>query len=138
MKFQRLPVLGVAFVLALVLQTPLLAQTTPPNADSDAECGLDCYDLFDWATVQDATGTNIPNYSEGLANDANCTTTIEASAEYVGADSNGPDLVGTSIGANLQGTSTDTWTIDFGVPLTSPVINFSALKITSDVLIKRL
>ncbi len=113
----------------------LNAQVTPTDANTDAECGADCWDLFSWSTVQDGSGTNIPNFSEGVANDANCNTTIDASAEYFGADSNGPDLVGTSIGANLQGTSTDLWVIGFGEELTSPVINFSALETSTNVLI---
>ncbi len=113
----------------------LSAQVTPPGADTDAECGADCWDLFSWSQVQDGSGNNIPDFSEGLASDANCNTTIAGSAEYTGADSNGPDLTGTAMGANNQGISTDMWVIGFGTPLTSPVIEFSGLRTNTEVLI---
>ena len=128
--------LTIIWGLLLVLSQGLLAQVTPPGANTDAECGGDCYDLFSWSPVQDGSGNNIPNFSEGVASDANCNTTITASAEYTGADSNGPDLTGTSIGANFQGASTDNWLLGFGEPITGLVLNFSALRTDSEVLIR--
>ncbi|MEM7575658.1 MAG: lamin tail domain-containing protein, partial [Bacteroidota bacterium] len=128
-------ILTLALLAAVFGATQLNAQITPANANSDAECGADCWDLFSWSTVPDGSGGTTPNISEGLALDANCAREISASATYTGADSNGPDLVGTAIGANLQGTSVDSWEIQFGESLTNPVFSFSALETTTDVLI---
>ncbi|MEO0628451.1 MAG: hypothetical protein AAFY91_15760, partial [Bacteroidota bacterium] len=113
----------------------LSAQVTPAGANSDAECGADCWDLFSWSNSVDTDGNNIANQSTGIASDPNCAREISGTAIYSGADSNGPDLVGTSIGANLQGTSTDQWQITFGEALTDPVLSFSALESTTEVLI---
>jgi len=126
---------------SLILSLGILnAQVTPPGADSDAECGADCWDLFSWSPVQDGSGNNIPNYGEGEANDAGCNTIIGSTVEYEGDDPNGIDLSGTSIGANLQsdpnGTAwTDTWTLGFSTPLTNPVVNITGLFSDSDVCI---
>lgn len=104
------------------------AQMTPPNANSDAECGGDCYALFNWSPVDDGTGSNIEFYGEGVAMDANCNTIIEGAIEYDGNDTS-IDASGTAFGANLQGNTawTDTWTVTFGTDLTNPVFNFSGL-----------
>jgi len=121
--------LSLVLFCVLFSMSGLNAQITPPNADTDAECGADCWDLFSWGPVDDGTGSNIPNYGEGEANDANCNTIIDGSIEYEGTDSNGADVTGTAFGANFQGTSawTDTWTVTFGTSLTNPVFNLSAL-----------
>ncbi len=112
----------------------LQAQVTPLNANSDAECGADCWDIFSWSPEQDGSGNNIPGVGVGEANDANCNTVIDVGVEYEGNDTS-PDVTGTAIGANLQGSSpwTDTWTFSFGLPLTNPVFNMSALFFDSQV-----
>jgi len=104
-----------------------LAQVTPPNADSDSECGADCYDLFSWTPFEDAAGNVVSG--EGEAADAGCNTIISGEVEYVGTDATGPDYSGTGVGANQQGSTpwTDDWTFTFGADLTNPVINLSGL-----------
>ena len=121
------------FLICFSVIGGLNAQNTPPGANTDAECGGDCWDLFNWSPVQDGAGNNIPNFAEGTANDANCSTTIDATVEYTGADSNGPDLTGVEVGANLQGASTDQWVFSFGEALTNPVFDFDALMASSVV-----
>ena len=113
------------------------AQVTPPNANSDAECGGDCFDLFNWGPVQDGSGTNVPNYGEGISQEAPCNTIIESTVEYEGNDPNGIDLTGIFLGANLQGTTpwTDTWSLGFDTPLTNPVIDINNLFADSEVCI---
>jgi len=125
------------FMISFSLTQQISAQVTPPNADSDAECGADCYDLFSWSPEQDGAGNNIPGVGVGEANDANCNTIIDASVEYEGNDAT-PDVTGTSVSANNQGTSpwTDTWTFSFGLPLTNPVFNMTALFGDTDVVFK--
>ncbi|MEM9821306.1 MAG: T9SS type A sorting domain-containing protein [Bacteroidota bacterium] len=122
------------FLILFLLASAQLtwAQVTPAGANTDAECGEDCWDLFSWTAFTDNDGNVVGG--EGLAADANCNTTIDAFVEYTGADAT-PDFSGTTIGANSQGTSTDSWALSFGTPLTSPVISFSALETGSEVLI---
>ena len=122
-------------IFSFFLFANISAQVTPIDANSDAECGPDCWDLFTWSPVEDGTGTDIPNYAEGVAQDANCFTTISGSVEYIGNDPNGIDDTGTLIGANQQGTSpwTDEWTFSFSDALTNPVYNFNALFSDSQV-----
>ncbi|NNE15879.1 MAG: hypothetical protein HKN51_12925, partial [Saprospiraceae bacterium] len=122
------------FVLFSTVSFSLNAQVTPPGADSDAECGADCWDLFQFTPFMDAGGNVIGG--EGLASDNNCNTTIDAFVEYDGMDSNGPDFSGTSVGANNQGISTDTWTFSYGTALTNPVFDFGGLRTNTNVLIK--
>ena len=109
------------------------SQVTPPGANTDAACGADCWDWFNWGTVQDGSGTTIPNFAEGVATDNNCFTSIEGSIEYSGSDSNGPNFSGIQFSANNQGTSTDCWTVSFGTPLTNPVFVFDNLETGSVV-----
>lgn len=103
-----------AFLLSF---TPsfIYSQVTPAGADTDAECGPDCWSWFNW-TPLDA------NNAEGVASDANCSVSIDGTAEYEGSDPNGVDLSGNTLAANMQGTSKDTWTFTFSTPLTDPVI----------------
>ena len=121
--------------LCIFLISPQLsAQVTPPGATNDAGCGEDCFGFFVFAPLEDGAGNEIPNLGEGVAEDNNCNTIIDATIEYSGADTS-PDLTGASFGANNQGTSTDNWTVTFGTELTNPIIAFGALKTQTPILI---
>ena len=122
------------FLILIVPFVFLSAQVTPPNADSDADCGADCYDLFSFSPQLDGNGVPIPNIGDGLAQDNNCNTIIDAEVEYEGNDTN-IDVSGTAVAANMQGTTawTDTWTYTFGTSLTNPVFQLSSLFSDSEV-----
>ena len=121
--------------LCIFLISPQLsAQVTPPGATNDTGCGEDCFDFFNFAPLTDGAGNTIPNVAEGVAEDNNCNTIIDGAIEYSGADTS-PDLTGSQIGANNQGTSTDNWTVTFGAELTNPIIQFSALRTQTEILI---
>ena len=123
------------FTFSFFLFSNLSAQVTPTGANSDAECGADCWDWFNWSPVQDGTGTPIPEYAEAVAEDANCFTSISGSVEYSGNDPNGIDNTGIEIGANMQGTTawTDEWSFSFSEALTNPVFDLDALFNDSEV-----
>ncbi len=114
-----------SFLIFMLLAFNLSAQVTPPNADSDAECSPDCWDWFDWMAALDLSGNPIPE-GDGLAEDPNCSASIEGYFEYEGSDPNGLIFPGNAIEANLQGTSKDTWTFTFDTPLTNPVIELGS------------
>ena len=119
-------------IFILFISINSYSQVTPPNADSDAECGADCYDIFNWTPVADPAGNVLGG--EGFAEDSGCSTTIEGFVEYTGV--NNPDLSGSSVGTTASNGDTDNWQFTFGTALTNPVINLGALQTDSEVTIK--
>ncbi len=122
----------VAFVFFLSVLN-VHSQVTPPNANSDADCGADCWDLFNWTPVSDPSGNVIG--AEGIASDNGCSTSIDGFLEYEGNDPT-PDFSGTAVGTTQPGGTTETWTFTFSQALTNPVINLGALRTSSEVTIK--
>ena len=114
-------------VLSMITMQISFSQVTPIDADSDGECGPDCFDLFSWSPQQDADGDNLPFTGDGIAETNSCNTIIEAEVEYAGNDLF-IDLSGTTVSANNQGTDpwTDTWTYTFGNLLTNPILQLSS------------
>ena len=131
------PIKFISLSILLIVASSLSSQVTPLGANSDSDCGADCWDWFEWSPAMDAAGGIIPNYGDGEAVDANCNTSITADISYTGSDPDGIDLSGQNIGANMQGGTawTDEWILSFSEPLTNPVLNIIDLFGDSEVCI---
>lgn len=122
-------IISIICLLLVAYTSNLNAQNTPIAIDNNPtnDCaGSDCWDWFNWSTVQDGGGNNIGG--DGIAEDTDCGNSIGATVEYTGPDST-PDFTGTLVGANTtDGTTPDVWTFNFDQALTNPVFDVNSLE----------